>query len=115
WQRDPYVCRDDLDGYGDGDPSHNGLTGKCDPNQGYTQTGSAALDGEVGSRSIGNNPIGFVIGHQESVTPAQHFDIVPLNGAGGKGKVAGDYLYSDQGSFGPTGGLWGILRVNPEE
>ncbi|MDH3643313.1 MAG: hypothetical protein OES38_14520, partial [Gammaproteobacteria bacterium] len=42
WQRDPYVCRDDLDGYGDGDPSHNGLTGKCDPNQGYTQTGSAA-------------------------------------------------------------------------
>jgi hypothetical protein len=52
-----------------------------------------------------------VLGHQESVTPGAHFDIVPLNGAGGKGGIQGDFLYSDQGSFGPTSGLWGILRV----
>jgi hypothetical protein len=106
WQRDPYVCP--------GSTYDPALPGKCDPSQGIAEGGSAANDGEVGSRAIGHNPIGFVIGHQESVTPAQHFDIVPLNGAGGKGKVAGDYLYSDQGSFGPTSGLWGILRVNPE-
>jgi hypothetical protein len=45
------------------------------------------------------------------VTPGAHFDIVPLNGAGGAFGVTGDYLYSDQGSFGTTSGLWGILRV----
>jgi len=73
WQRDPYICPGS---------SHNGLTGKCDP------VGAPGTDGEVGSRAIGNNPIGFVLGHQESVTPAQHYDIVPLNGAGGKGATS---------------------------
>ena len=69
------------------------------------------LAGTVASQTIGHNPIGMVLGHQESVTPAAHFDVVPLNGAGGKGAIPGDYLFSDQASFGLTSGLWGILRV----
>jgi len=66
---------------------------------------------EVASQTIGDNPLGMILGHQESITPAAHFDIVPLNGAGGANAVPGDYLFSDQGSFGTTSGLWGILRV----
>jgi len=69
------------------------------------------IAGDVASQTIGDNWLGMVLGHQESITPAAHFDIVPLNGAGGKGQVPGDYLFSDQGSFGTTSGLWGILRV----
>jgi len=65
----------------------------------------------VPSQTIGDNWLGMILGHQESITPAAHFDIVPLNGAGGINKVKGDYLFNDQGSFGTTGGLWGILRV----
>jgi hypothetical protein len=91
WQRDPYTCPDSAKG---------GLVGKC-------------KTGEVASRAIGDNPIGMVLGHQESVTPSAHFDIVPLHGAGGVNAVPGDYLFGDQGSFGNTSGLWGILRVVP--
>jgi hypothetical protein len=98
WQRDPYRCNGSA---------HDGFDGKCNP---FDEVGARDIaGGKVGER----NPIGFVIGHQESVTPGAHFDIVPLNGAGGKNAVPGDYLFSDQGSFGPTSGLWGILRVNP--
>jgi len=65
--------------------------------------------GAVPSQTIENNPNGLYLGHQESVTPAAHFDIV-LPSAGGTGGI-GDYLYRDHGSFGNTDGLWGILRV----
>jgi len=71
--------------------------------------------GAVASQTIGDNWLGMVLGHQESVSPAQHFDIVPLNGAGGLYEVPGDYLFSDQASFGRTSGLWGILRVQPPD
>ncbi len=69
------------------------------------------LAGTVPSQTIGHNPIGMTLGHQESVTPNAHFDVVPANGAGGAGAIEGDYLFLDQGSFGSTNGLWGILRV----
>ncbi|MCP5364150.1 MAG: hypothetical protein H6905_02765 [Hyphomicrobiales bacterium] len=88
WQRDPYVCPGS---------SHNGLSGKCSLT-------------EVASRAIGHNPVGFTLGHQESVTPATHFDIV-VPSAGGSFEVTGDYLYRDQASFGNLNGLWGIVRV----
>jgi hypothetical protein len=65
--------------------------------------------GGVPSQTIGNNPDAMYLGHQESVTPAAHFDIV-LPSAGGTGGE-GDYLFRDHGSFGNTDGLWGILRV----
>ena len=69
------------------------------------------LEGTVPSQTIGNNPYGFYLGGQESVTPSGHFDIV-LDKAGGQSLIKGDYLFRDHGSFGNTNGLWGLLRVN---
>jgi len=98
WQRDPYVCSDDQ----------YGLDGKClaPATGGSTWLGSPL----VGSRAIGNNPIGFAQGGQESWTPMSHFDIV-LPSAGGGNGVTGDYLFHDVASFGNASGVWGILRV----
>jgi hypothetical protein len=90
WQRDPYVCPGE---------SRNGLTGACN------MTG-------VGSKAIGDNPMGFAQGAQESITPYSHFTFLfPM--AGGRNKVEGDYLFRDVGSFGNASGLWGLLRVDP--
>ena len=50
-------------------------------------------------------------GSQEGIGPSSHFNLVPQNGAGGKDKVSGDYLFRDQSSFQFDGGIWGILRV----
>jgi len=65
------------------------------------------------SQSIGNNPLSEVKGAQYGVGPSSHYDVVPLNGAGGARRVAGDYLYRSQESFQFDGGLWGIFRVTP--
>jgi hypothetical protein len=100
WQRDPYVCPGE---------SQDGLAGKC-----YDADGGSFLRGGnpvVGSRAIGDNPVGFAQGGQESLTGYTHFDF-RLPSAGGVNKVPGDYLFRDQGSFGNASGLWGILRVN---
>lgn len=88
WQRDPYVCPGEA---------RNGLTGACNMNT-------------VGSRAIGDNPMGFAQGAQESVTPYSHFTF-RFPKAGGANGVKGDYLFRDMGSFGNASGLWGILRV----
>jgi manganese oxidase len=42
---------------------------------------------------------------------SSHFDLLLRNGAGGKFKVIGDYMFRAQPSFLLDGGLWGILRV----
>ena len=91
WQRAPYVC--------EGSAKH-GLPGKCNFN-------------EVGSTSIGHNPAGMYLGHQESVNGTEHYEVV-LPSAGGSGGVEGDYLFRDQASFGNMSGVWGILRVDPQ-
>jgi hypothetical protein len=88
WQRDPYVCPGE---------SRNTLTGACNMNG-------------VASRALGNNPMGFAQGGQESWTPGGHFDIV-VNAAGGGNAVKGDYLMRDHGAFGNASGVWGLLRV----
>jgi hypothetical protein len=104
WQRAPHVCPGQLDGVA-------GLLGKCN----WTNFGAPNF--ELGSRAIGVNPIGMYLGAQESVLPTAHFDVIlpgsgsAIGGAGGVGRVPGDYLFRDQGSFGNTSGLWGILRV----
>jgi hypothetical protein len=90
WQRDPYVCPGEA---------RNGLTGAC------TMT-------SVASRAIGDNPMGFAQGAQESVTPLSHFTY-RFPKAGGVNGVTGDYLFRDTGSFGNAAGLWGLLRVDP--
>jgi hypothetical protein len=99
WQRDPYVCLDE-----DGNPvKTDGLPGKC-------ANVDMSTFRQVGSLSIGKNPIGFYLGGQESVQPYEHFEI-RLENTGGPNGVTGDYLWRDQASFGNTDGIWGLLRV----
>jgi hypothetical protein len=100
WQRDPYVCSDDQ----------YGLDGKCNAPATGSFIDPLTNRPLVGSRSIGNNPIGFAQGGQESWNAPTHFDIV-LPSAGGGNGVAGDYLFRDTASFGNASGVWGILRV----
>jgi len=90
WQRDPYVCPGEA---------RNQLTGACKMES-------------VGSQAIGNNPMGFAMGAQESITPYSHFTF-RFPKAGGGNSRPGDYLFRDVGSFGNASGLWGILRVDP--
>jgi hypothetical protein len=39
-----------------------------------------------------------------------HFELL-LPSAGGSNAIPGDYLFRDVGSFGNTGGVWNLLRV----
>ncbi|HEX7285135.1 MAG TPA: multicopper oxidase domain-containing protein [Candidatus Angelobacter sp.] len=66
-----------------------------------------------GSTVIGFNPLSEWKGTLFGIGPGSHFDVVPVNGAGGKFKVTGDYLFRTQQSFQFDGGLWGIFRVVP--
>jgi hypothetical protein len=88
WQRDPYICPGE---------SRNALTGACNMTS-------------VGSRALGNNPLGFAMGGQESWNATAHFDVV-LPSMGGGNAIAGDYLIRDQASFGNASGVWSIVRV----
>jgi hypothetical protein len=65
------------------------------------------------SKSIGNNPLSEVKGALYGIGPSSHYEVIPLNGAGGARRVTGDYLYRTQESFMFDGGIWGIFRVTP--
>ncbi|HEX6043412.1 MAG TPA: hypothetical protein VFZ22_02900 [Pyrinomonadaceae bacterium] len=65
------------------------------------------------SKVIGNNPLSEVKGSQYGVGPSSHYEVIPMNGAGGARRVTGDYLYRTQHSFMFDGGIWGIFRVTP--
>ena len=65
------------------------------------------------SKSIGNNPLSEFKGAIYGVGPSSHYEVIPVNGAGGARRVPGDYLYRSQESFQFDGGLWGIFRVKP--
>jgi hypothetical protein len=65
------------------------------------------------SKSIGNNPLSEFKGSQYGIGPTSHYEVIPVNGAGGKARVFGDYLYRTQHSFVFDGGIWGIFRVTP--
>jgi len=39
---------------------------------------------------------------------------VVISSAGGEHKVDGDFLFRDHMGLGNAGGLWGIVRVEPE-
>jgi hypothetical protein len=71
---------------------------------------SANID-NVGSVRIGDNPMQIYFGAQESLIGSSHYVFKPLNGAGGAGRVTGDYLFRDTAAAGMGGGAWGILRV----
>ncbi|HLG18012.1 MAG TPA: copper oxidase [Blastocatellia bacterium] len=63
------------------------------------------------STVIGNNPLSEVKGAEMGIGPGYHFNAVPLNGAGGKFKIRGDYLYRTFQASQFDGGMWGIFRV----
>jgi len=65
------------------------------------------------SKVIGNNPLSEFKGAQYGVGPSSHYEVIPVNGAGGARRISGDYLYRSQESFQFDGGLWGIFRVKP--
>ena len=65
------------------------------------------------SKSIGNNPLSEFKGALYGIGPSSHYEVIPVNGAGGARRVPGDYLYRTQESFMFDGGLWGIFRVRP--
>jgi manganese oxidase len=64
------------------------------------------------SKNIGNNILSEVKGSTYGIGPSSHYEVIPMNGAGGARRVAGDYLYRTQESFQFDGGLWGIFRVS---
>jgi hypothetical protein len=57
------------------------------------------------------NPDGDWQGSQAEHGPANHWDIIPLHGAGGAMGVAGDYLYRNRASLSFDAGMWGVFRV----
>jgi hypothetical protein len=65
------------------------------------------------SRVIGNNPFSEFKGSTYGVGPSSHYEVIPVNGAGGARRVTGDYLFRTQESFQFDGGLWGIFRILP--
>ena len=65
------------------------------------------------SKSIGDNPLSEFKGATYGVGPSSHYEVIPVNGAGGARRVPGDYLYRTHESFQFDGGLWGIFRVRP--
>lgn len=64
-----------------------------------------------GSKTIGANPKSEWSGAQFGVGARFHFDALLRNGAGGRFKVSGDYLYRTFQSMQFHQGLWGIFRV----
>jgi hypothetical protein len=103
WQRDPYVCPGDTD---------LGLDGKCDMVGTDPSLAGLPGSGSVGSQNLGESPIGFHLGGIESWFSGQHYEIV-IPSAGGSNGVPGDYLFRDHMGLGNAGGLWGIVRVDP--
>jgi hypothetical protein len=63
------------------------------------------------SKSIGSNNLSEFTGAAFGVGPSYHMNALPVNGAGGKFRISGDYLYRTFASFGFDNGLWGIFRV----
>lgn len=63
------------------------------------------------STVIGSNPRSEWIDVLTGVGPSSHFDVIPKNGAGGKFRITGDYLWRTGQSFQFDGGIWGIFRV----
>jgi hypothetical protein len=48
---------------------------------------------------------------QEGQGPGNHFDVIPLYGAGGAFARPGDYLYRTRSAEQFDGGVWGVFRV----
>ncbi|MFY9821896.1 MAG: copper oxidase [Thermoanaerobaculia bacterium] len=66
-----------------------------------------------GSTQMGNNTTSEWFGTRGGVGPSDHFDALMPDGAGGKFKVSGDYLWRDYPGPRMDAGIWGILRILP--
>ncbi|WEK00149.1 MAG: hypothetical protein P0Y59_00145 [Candidatus Sphingomonas phytovorans] len=64
------------------------------------------------STELGTDPLSQHRGSQDVVGPGSHWNMLLAHGAGGSGKVEGDYAIRDTYSWGFDGGLWAVLRVN---
>jgi hypothetical protein len=65
------------------------------------------------STQIGTNSISEWFGTRGGVGPSDHFDGLVPDGAGGKFKITGDYLYRSYAGPRLDAGIWGILRIIP--
>ncbi|HEX8692439.1 MAG TPA: hypothetical protein VF746_08480 [Longimicrobium sp.] len=65
------------------------------------------------STDVSFNPLSERKGMLSGHGPSNHYDIQLRNGAGGRFRIRGDYLWRDQTSFHFDGGIWGLLRVVP--
>jgi hypothetical protein len=65
------------------------------------------------SKNIGSNPLSEFKGAQYGVGASSHYEVIPVNGAGGARRIPGDYLFRTQAAFQFDGGIWGIFRVAP--
>jgi hypothetical protein len=59
------------------------------------------------SKAIGNNPLSEFKGVQYGIGPSSHYEVIPVNRAGGARQVTGDYLWRTQESFMFDGGNLG--------
>ncbi|HEU4595482.1 MAG TPA: hypothetical protein VFS10_10095, partial [Pyrinomonadaceae bacterium] len=66
------------------------------------------------STVIGSRAVAEWKGVQFGIGAQSHFDFLPKNGAGGKFRVPGDYLFRTFHSFSFDGGMWGLFRVKNE-
>jgi hypothetical protein len=64
---------------------------------------------------IGSNPLSEWKGVQYGHGPTNAFDVLPQNGAGGAGRVTGDFMWRDYVSWYLANGIWGLLRVHDSE
>ena len=83
-----------------------------------TSSSSTATPGWSGrtspdSTQIGSNPTSEWFGTRGGVGPSDHFDALIPDGAGGKFKITGDYLWRDYSGPRLDAGIWGLLRIIP--
>ncbi|HEX6904099.1 MAG TPA: copper oxidase [Thermoanaerobaculia bacterium] len=65
------------------------------------------------STVLGSNSRSETQGTRGGLGPTGHLDVLLRNGAGGKFRVAGDYLIRDYAPWLLYDGIWGLLRVLP--
>ncbi len=86
---------------------------------GANQNGAFEIQGHIweeepytnDSTRLGSNPLSEWKGVQHGHGPTNHFDVLIKNGAGGKFRVKGDYLFRDYVAWLFHNGTWGIFRV----
>ena len=104
WQEEPYTTTAAPQG-----GCYNGVTIIGTP----VVCSTVIADQPFSTNVLLNNPFSEWEGAQMGVGPSSHFDILPVNGAGGNFRITGDYLFRTHQSFQFDKGLWGIFRVTP--